>query len=179
MQARERTAQHGEARARELGRDIAVQPAVACAQLDMVLDLEIEAARRAPAVLLEVVALVLACGHGRIRQVGNAERDRFQRAADAFQFDFRGLQLLAEAGDFRHHRGDILAPGLELADLLAAGVAQVLQLLGAHLDALAVGLQRFQLRHVEVEAAAFAQALREIGGLVAEQRGIEHCGQHP
>ena len=56
MQARQLSAQHREARAGQLRRDIAVEPAVAGAEFDVVLDREIEGARRAPAVLFDVVA---------------------------------------------------------------------------------------------------------------------------
>src|SRR5690606_31530909 len=61
------------------------------------------------------------------------------------------------------------------ADLLAVGVAQVLQLLGALLDLLALGLQGLQRGGVEGEATG-GQAFGQSGGLVAEQRGIEHDG---
>ena len=56
MQPRELTAQDREPRARQFGRGVAVEPAVARAEFDVVLDREIERARRAPAMLLDVAA---------------------------------------------------------------------------------------------------------------------------
>ncbi|MCW0417619.1 hypothetical protein NB689_003373 [Xanthomonas sacchari] len=174
VQARDRPTQHGEARARQLGRRLAVQPAVACAEFDMVLDLEIEAARGAPALQFDVVGLVLAGGHIGLRQVGNLQRQRLQLRADLVQTLLGGLQLVAEAGHFGHQRTRILALGLGLADRLGTAVAQALQFLGPHLDALAVGLQGLQGGHVQRIAATGAQALGEVGGLLAKQSGIEH-----
>src|SRR3546814_7613381 len=83
VQARELAAQHGEARAGQLRSGIAVEPAVAGAELDVVEHLEIEAARRAPARLLDVVRLVLARGHRLVRQVRDAQADSVEFRADA------------------------------------------------------------------------------------------------
>ena len=63
-----------------LARGIAIEPAVARAEFDVVLDREIEAARRAPAMLLDVVGLVLAGRHGGIGQVRDAQHDRIEFA---------------------------------------------------------------------------------------------------
>ena len=52
------------------------------------------------------------------------------------------LQLIADSRDFGHQRRDVLALRLRLADRLAARVAQVLQFLRAHLQLLALGLER-------------------------------------
>src|SRR3546814_1491075 len=72
---------------------------------------------------------------------------------------------------------ELLALRLGLADRLAARVAQVLQLLRTHLDALA---RRFQPLHrlgVEFEPARGAQAFGKRGGVLAQQAGIEHGGR--
>src|SRR3546814_9431136 len=70
-----------------------------------------------------------------------------------------------------------LALRLGLADRLAARVAQVLQLLRAHLDALARRLQPLHRRGVEFEPARGAQAFGKRGGVLAQQAGIEHGGR--
>ena len=177
VQPRQLAAQHGEARTRQLRGGVAIEPAVARAEFDVVLHREIEHARRAPTMLLDVVRFVRARRHAVVRQVGNAERDRVEFGADAFQLDLRRLQFVAEARDLGHQRRDVLALGLGLPDRLAARVAQVLQFLGAHLDALAVGFEAFELLERQLEAAGFAQARGEFGGIGTQQGGIEHGRQ--
>ena len=158
----------------QLGRGLAIEPLVAGAQLDVVEHREVERARRAPARLLDVVVLVGPGRHVIGREVRDAHRDRLDPRAQLVQLDFRCLQLIGEGGHLGHDRRHVLAPGLGLADRLGAAVAQVLQFLGAHLDALAVGLQGLDRGHVEFEAARVAQALRQFGGLLSEKGGIEH-----
>ena len=128
--------------------------------------------------LLDVVRFIGTGWHARIRHVGDGERDRFDFAADRIEPCFALLQFVAEPGDFRQQRCDVLALCLRLADGLAARVAQVLQLLRPHLDALALGLQRFDPVRREFEAPGFAQARGEDGGVVAQQGGIEHEGSN-
>ena len=160
---------------RQLRRGVAIEPAVARAEFDVVLDREIERARRAPAVLFDVVrsrrrpaAPTRAAGSG-CRARSPRSRARMRPGATS-----RGLELVAEAGDFGHQRRDVLALRLGLADRLAARVAQVLQFLGAHLQSLALGFQRSSAATSQVEAAGFAQARGEFGGLGTQQVGIEH-----
>ncbi|CRD57893.1 hypothetical protein BN126330174 [Stenotrophomonas thermophila] len=174
VQARDRAAQHGEARTGQLGRGLAVQPAIAGAQFDVVEHLEVELARGTPARLLDVVALIGTGRHVISRQVRDAHRDRFDLLAQFVQRHFRGLQLVGEGSNLGHDGRNVLALGLGLADGLGTAVAQALQFLGPHLDALAISLQGLQGRHVELEAAAGAQAFGEVGGLVAEQGWIKH-----
>lgn len=64
--------------------------------------------------------------------------------------------------------------GIVPIDRLGAGVAQVLQFLGADLEALALGFQTLQRGDIEVETTGFAQARGELGGVGTEQGGIEH-----
>src|SRR5690606_40705818 len=135
---RDAATQHGEARAGQLGAGVAVEPAVARAELDAVLHREVERARRAPARLLDVLRLVRALRHRRAGKVGEAERDGVERGTDLGPARLRGLQFLAEARDLGQQRRHVLAASLGLADRLAAGVAQVLQFLRAHLDVLAL-----------------------------------------
>ena len=178
MQPRQLSAQHGEARAAQFGGSFAIQPALAHAEFDMVLHVEIEAARRAPAQLLDIVRFLAAQRHRGIGKIGNTERDGFDLVTDLVQAQFRGLQLLAEACHFRHHRGHVLALRLQHADLLAAGIAQVLQFLGADLQLLALRFQCFEATDIQLEAATDAQAFGEIGRLGAQQGRIEHGDGH-
>src|SRR5690606_28492315 len=149
-------------------------PAAARAELDVVLRREVDRARRAPARLLVVLRVVRALRHRRVGKVGDAARDRVERGTDLGQARLRGLQLLAEARDLGQQRRHVLAARLRLADRLAAGVAQVLQFLRAHLDVLAFRFQRLQRGDVQRESAARAQARGGVGEVGAEQRGIEH-----
>ena len=174
MQPRQLPAQHGEARTTQLGRGFAIQPAAARAEFDMVLHLEIECARRAPAVLLDVLRLIGTQRHRVIGNVGDAERDGFDLATQFVEAQFRGFQFLAEAGDFGHHRCHVLALRLQHADLLAAGIAQVLQFLGADLQLLALRFQCFEAGDIQLEAATGAQAFGEVGGMGAQQGRIKH-----
>lgn len=138
----------------------------------MILDRKIELPRRAPARLLDVLALVLARRHIGGRQVGNAQCNTFQLRADDIQGVFGCFELIAKAGHFGHQRRHVFALGLGLADRLRLGIAQALQLLRAHLNPLALALQRLQLRSVQVEAARAAQALGKVGGMLAKQGRI-------
>lgn len=72
------------------------------AKFHMILDREIELARRAPARLLDVLALVLAVRHIVGRQIGQTQRDGFELGADRIQRVFGSLELIAETGHFRH-----------------------------------------------------------------------------
>ena len=174
MQAGQLPTQHGEARTRQLGGGFAIQPAMACAQFHVILDLKVEHTRAAPAVLLNIAMFITAGRHRCIRQIGDARRDRFDLAANALQLHFRSLQLFTKAGHLGHHRRHILALGFEHADLLAAGIAQVLQFLGADLNLLAAGLQRLQCRHIQLETARGAQAVGKLGRVGTQQIGIKH-----
>src|SRR5690606_29219892 len=111
------------------------------AEFDVVLDLEIEVARRAPAADLDAVLLAATAGHRSVREVGHAQRDRLDLGAERVQPRLTGVQLDTEAGTFRPQRRHTPAPTLCLPDRLAARVAQVLHLLRADLDLLAFGLQ--------------------------------------
>src|SRR5690606_3066210 len=156
----------------------------------MVLHLEPEVARLAPAVLLDVAGLVLADRHGRVRQVRDPEGDRLQLAADRVEALLALLQLVAEPGDLGLDPLDLLferrrlvatlrlpEPPHQSADLLRPGVAQGLQLLRARLDLLALGLQRGQRGGIQLVAAGLGQASGKVVVLLAQQGGVGH-GRH-
>ena len=174
VQARQRAAQHGETGAAELGGGVAVEPAVAGAQLDVVLHREIEGARRAPAKHFEVVLFVGAGRHAGVGQVGNGQGDRLELGAQFVQAGLGGLEFVGDAGDLGHQRGHVFTLGLGLADGLGAGIAQVLQLLRAALDGLALGLEAFERGHVEVETPGLLQARSGVGKMATQQVRVEH-----
>src|SRR3546814_14072382 len=86
----------------------------------------------------------------------------------AVELGLRRLELVAEAGHLGQQRRGILALRLGLADRLAARVAQVLQLLRTHLDALARRFQPLHRRGVEFEPA------REIGRASCRERVCQY-----
>jgi hypothetical protein len=171
---REPAAKHGEARAGQLGAGGLVEPAVALAERDVVARLELEAARLADALDLDVGRFVAAFRHAGLRQVRHAKRDRIELGADLVQPRLPALELLADAGDFRHQLRHVLAPRLGHADGLGAGVALVLQVLGARLQCPALGLQRLHHGDVEVEAAGGFQAGGGFSQRGAQLVGVEH-----
>ncbi len=171
---RQLAAHHGEARAGKLGARLAVQPAVALAEVDVILDREIELARRAPAQDFLVVVFVLAQRHGRVRDVRQAQRDLGELGLYVGQRLFVGLELVADAGDFGHQRGDVLALALGLADGLGPRITQVLQFLGLGGQLLALTLQGLDGGHVERETTGFLEALGGFGQARTQQCGVQH-----
>lgn len=93
MQAGDRAAHEGEARAGKLGGGLEIQPAVPFTEGDMVLYLEIEGLRRAPATHFDVGVLVGTDRHRLVRQVGNAQQHGIQFALDGVQLALAFLQL--------------------------------------------------------------------------------------
>jgi len=155
----------------------------------MVLDREVEGARRAPAVLLDVVGLAAAQRHVLARQVGHAQADHVDRQADLLQALFTARQFFGERRDLSLEHFDLGLARLGLrgiagaetrdlphqrADLLRLRIAQALQLLRARLDLLALGLQGLQALDVELEAAGALQALGSVEQVGAQQLGVEH-----
>ena len=176
VHARQLAAQHCEARAAELGGSFAIQPTVTRTKFNVILHLKIEAAWRAPAVLFDIAGFVLARRHRFVRQIRNPRRDGLNRLLDLIQPRLAGFQLIAEARNLSHHRRYILALGLEHADLFGLGIAQVLQLLRAHLQLLALGFPLLQHGDIEVVTAGLLEAVGQDFGLIAQQDGIKHGG---
>ena len=166
VQAGDRAAQQGKARAGELGRGLEVQPAVALAEGDVVLDLEVELARGAPAAHFDVAVFVFTDRYAGVRQVGDGQEDLVQLGLDLVQLDLAGRQLTGHALDVSHQRGDVLALGLGLADGLGACVALGLQLFGTGLHRLAALFQGFDARDIQAEATG-GQAVRHFLKLAA------------
>ena len=142
----------------------------------MILDLEIEHARRAPAVLFDIGVFIAAQRHRLMRQIRNTRRNGIDSKLDLVQPRLAGLQFIAERRNLGHDRRHVLSLGLEHADVLASGVAQVLQFLGPYLKLLALRLPLLQGRDIEVVAAGLLEAGGQDFGLIAQQDGIEHGG---
>jgi hypothetical protein len=140
MQARDLALHHREARAGNLDAGLEIQPAQRGAEIDVVARRG-DGARRAPAQHLDVAGFVLADRHAFVRQVG----DQFEEGIEArHQFGQRrlaGFQRVAQAGDFGHHGGSVLALALQHADLLRQRVALGLQVLFRKVESLATGRQ--------------------------------------
>ena len=73
-------------------------------------------------------------------------------------------------------RAGVVAFGLALADLLGQGVALRLQVLGAGLDALALGFERAEAINVEkgLRLLAAFQPRNHAGEVAAQQVDVEH-----
>ncbi len=174
VQAGDAALHDGKARAGQLGGDVEVQ-AERRADIDVVLDLEIEAARRADLAHFDVAGFVGADRHGFMRQVGNGAHEFGHLRLHFVQARGRGLQFVADAADFGHHGGGVLALALEDADLLGQGVALALQFLGAGLDLLALGFQGIEGGDVEDELAR-GQAGGGAVDVLAEELNVDHGG---
>ena len=110
--------QQRETRAGNLGGGGEIELAERLADIGVVLDREIESARRTPALDLDVGGFITADRHrfvGNIGQPGEDGVEFFQQFAEA---GFGSLQLVAQRADLRHDLGGILALPLQHADLL-------------------------------------------------------------
>ena len=148
MQPRDRAAQEREARARELDAGLEVE-AERRADVDVVARRELELARRAPAPHLDVGVLVGADRNARVGQVRQRHQLVVELGLDRREALGRAIELGADGGDVGHRRAGVGALALELADLARQGVAPRLQLLGARLQRLALGLERDEALDVE------------------------------
>ena len=177
VQPRDRAAQEREARARELGAGVEVH-AERRAEVDVVPRRELEAARRAPAAHLDVGALVRADRHARVGQVGQRHQHRRQLGLDRLQPRRRALELAGDAVHLGHLGAGVGALPLLLADLLRQAVAPRLQLLGARLQALALGLEGDEALDVEKGLRRLARLETGDDGreVLAQERDIEHGG---
>ncbi len=161
MQAGDRPTHQGEAGAGQFGGGLEIQPTVLLAQGDMILHREVEGLRRAPAANLDVLFLVRTDRHGLVRQVGDAQHQLVQLTLDAVQLLLAGFEFAAHAIHIGEQRGDVLTALLGLADGLGTRIALGLELFGAGLHGLALGLQRFDARHVQLVATG-GQAGRHV-----------------
>mgnify|MGYP006194217975 CR=1 FL=1 len=173
VQTRDRATQQGETRAGQLGGGFEIQPAVFFAQSDMILDREIEAARRTPARDLDVALFVVTHRHRLVRQVGDIQQQVVEFALDAVELTLALLQLTAHAVDIGQQRRNVFTSCLGLTNGLGATVALGLQLFGTGLDRLALRFERLETRYIQLKTAA-SKALGHIVKLAANQFGVEH-----
>ena len=167
MQTRNGPVQRHEAAAGQPARELEVDAAEHRAEIDVILRLEIERRRLAPAALLAIVLLALADRHALVNEIWDAERDVVDPRLDRVEPRLGGLELLAELAHLGDQRRDVLARRLGLADRLGARVALVLQRLGAYLHFLALALERLDARHVE-RVAARGETLGGLAQLTAK-----------
>ena len=156
---------------RQLGSGVAVQPALARAQLDVILDREVEGARRTDALDFRIAGFIAPCWHRFVRQVGDAGQQVLQLHLQRGEGIFAGFQLVAQTGNLGHDRHHVLATRLGLADGLGTGIALRLQFLGAGLHLLALALQALVVGAREGKAAA-GQARDDLVELTAQKGRI-------
>src|SRR5258705_10582034 len=84
-----------------------------------------------------------------MRDVGQLQQEVAQLGLNAIEIGFEALDLVTEARNLRKQRRRIRALRLCDTDVPGRRVAQSLQLLRAHLNVLARGLQRFEAPDVE------------------------------
>ena len=174
MQAGEIAAQEREARTGHLGRGGEIEQAERLAEIDVILDRELERARGAPATQLHVVLGRAAHGRAGMRKIGQVEHEVAQRSLHPRKLRFERLELVAQSRHFGQGSGCVLAAPFRRADLLAGDVALLLQLLGACLDVLARRLERFERGRVQRDAA-LRQRSSDSGKVVAQQVDVEHA----
>ncbi len=150
-----------------------IEPAELFAELDVVLDRKVEAPRRAPAQNFDIARFITAHRHALVRQVGDHRDEGVVALLERRQGILVRLQLVADAGHLGHHRRDILALALQHADLLRQAVSFRLQVLGADLQVLALGLQRLEGGGVERRAAR-GEAFGDQGEVGAQQLNVQH-----
>ena len=157
MQACQFAAQHGEARAGKLCAGVAIEPAVARAEFDVILDREIELPRRRPTCEFPCFAS-RPCRPARMhRQDSEYPSAIFASSACiSASLCFVGFELVADAGDFGHQRGRVFALAFGHADRFRARIAQVLQFLRLDLHGLALRFERFDRVPCRVRSRAFS-----------------------
>ncbi len=148
VQARDLPLHHSKTGASELDAHLEIQ-AQGCADIHMVFDRKVHTARRAPAAHFDVVVLIGAHRHRCMRQIGNRQQQSLQFCLNGFQPHGRSIQLALDGTNLRHDGVGGFALGFELADQLARRIAFGLQFFSAHLDGLALGLQRLECCHVQ------------------------------
>ncbi len=177
VQARERTRHHHEARARDASRGFEVHPQ-ALADRDMILGLELERRRLAPAADLDVRVLVAARRHACVQNIGQTQLQILEFGLQLLELLGNPLERHAQGLAGREQRGAILALGLCVADRLRVGIALGAQPVRLDLHRLAALFDRGDTGHVEHEAAA-RQLRCHSGQIAAQQLGIEHDVSFP
>ncbi len=172
VQPRERSRQDDESGSGDAPGGLEVH-AQALADRHMILGLEREPGRLAPAPYLEIRSLVGACGNARMQNIGQAQ-------LQILEFRLQPLQLILDADERlpkllagRQQRRAVLGFGLRETHGLGIGIAFGAQPVRLDLHRLAALFDRREPHDVEREAAA-----RQLGGdsgqIGTQQLGIEH-----
>ncbi len=175
VQARDLAFHHDEARAGEFRGGIEVEAAETGADVDVVLRLEAELARLAPAALLDRVLGPAADRDARVRKVGDERDELGQLLLHGGVLRFHLLQLLAELGALPHQRCRLrfVLLRLGLPDLPGEGIALGLQLLGGALDPPARLLERPEAGDVE-GVATRRETFRDRVDIRSQQLDVDH-----
>ena len=175
MQPDHRAAHHHEARARELCGGGEIEPGHGARDLEMLLRREVEAARLAPALDLDIVGLVGAVRHVVERQVGQGQQHLLHlRLLDAGLFlQLRLLLLLVGHQLAQALELGLVAAGLGGAHFLAGAVALGLGGLGFGNGLASAGVQRQDVLGPALLAAARQGTVEGIG-ILPDQANVMH-----
>ena len=173
MHARQLALHQRKAGTGNLGRSGKIEQAHGLADIHVILDRKIEAARGSPALDLDVGGLVLAHRHALVRQVRDCGHNRFHLRQQFSQTGFTGFQIGLECRDLRHHLTGILALAFQHADLLRKRIALGLQFLRLRLQRLALRFKGLEFRKVE-SLATSRQSLGDGIEVVAQKLNVEH-----
>jgi len=141
----------------------------------MVFHFKVEHGQRPDLPHFHVARFILAHRHRRVRQVGHRFEERAHGCLHVIEAGSRGLELVADAADLRHHRRRVFALALQHADLLGQAVAAALQFFGLGLDLLALGFERIEGGDVELELAR-SQPFGDRGNVLAQELDVYHGG---
>ena len=109
-----------------------------------------------------------------MRQVGQHEQEVPQLLLHARELRLEGPERVARPRDLGQERARVFALSLGDADLLRQRVAAALQVLRAHLDVLALALERLERRGIEREPA-LGERGGDAGEVGAKEQEVEHC----
>ena len=107
-------------------------------------------------------------------QVGHRQQPIAEALLHGVEIAFERSQLVADAGDLAQRRRRVFAPAFGDADLFRDRVAPRLQLLGAHLYLLALGLELDERGRVELISTRL-QTCDDVIEVVAQKLDIDHA----
>ena len=172
VQMRHFALHEAEAGAGELRSGVEVK-AEGSAHIDVILDLEVELARRAPAADLDVFRLVLADRRRGRGEVRNAKHQVMKLRARFLEFVLEFGELSGDFSSAGEKLGRVLACLLLHADVLREGIARSLKLFGLLLHVLAAVFELSEGLHGKIEIARL-QASHHFRKVLPEHRHIEH-----
>ncbi len=168
-----RAPHHGEARLGDLARPVEVEDAEGLADLEVLLRLEGELSRRAPAAHLDVVIGRATHRHARVGQVRHLEQQALEPRVHLLHEPVENLDALRHLAHARHGRLRILAAPLGLPDGLGRAIALGLEILGLGHQPAALGVCGEHRRERDLGAARRERALHR-RRVFADQLDVEH-----